>query len=242
MNNIMYSFILTTLAGLSTILGYGVIFIKGDKKKILAFSLAFASGVMAVICFTDLLPSSFSYLDDYYVIFRILIMLLFVVLGFFLSSLFERYLPLQFNNNNLFRIGFLTLLGIVVHNIPEGIVTFMVSQVDRDIGLSLAIAISLHNIPEGISIAVPLYYATGNKFKTFLMIFLAGFSELLGGIITFIFLKNIITDAFLGIIFSIIAGLMVNISLFNLLKEGCGYNKKMAFLGFIIGAIIIIIS
>ena len=134
------------------------------------------------------------------------------------------------------------MLGIIVHNIPEGIITFMVSQVDKNIGLALAIAISMHNIPEGISISIPFYYSTKNKMYTFILVLLAGCSELIGGVISFIFFKNIITNTVLGIIFSLIAGIMLNISLFNLLKESYQYDAKNSIIGYLVGALVMIAS
>lgn len=241
MSNILYSFLLTTFAGLSTLMGYFAIFIKGDKNKIISFSLSFASGVMGAICFIDLIPSAFSYLDDYLLLFRILYILLFIILGFFISSLMDKHFSFE-KNGSLYRVGFLTMLGIIIHNIPEGIITFMVSQADKGIGLSLAIAISLHNIPEGISIAIPLYYSTKKKFDTFMLVLIAGCSELIGGLLSFLLFRNLITDNFLGIIFSLIAGIMLNISLFNLAKESLVYNKKMSYIGFVAGALVMICS
>lgn len=241
MNNILYSFILTIISGLSTLIGYFAIFIKGDKNKIISFSLSFASGIMTTICFIDLIPSAFSYLNNYWIIFRILYILLFIVIGFFISSLMDKHLSLD-NNGSLYRVGFLTMLGIILHNIPEGIITFMVSQVDKSIGLSLAIAISLHNIPEGISISIPLYYSTKRKFYTFMLVFIAGCSELVGGVVSYILFKDMISNNLLGIIFSLIAGIMLNIGLFNLLQESREYSKKLAFLGFITGSLVMIVS
>lgn len=241
MNNIMYSFILTIFSGLSTLIGYFAIFIKGDKNKIVSFSLSFASGVMATICFIDLIPSAFSYLNKFVLLFQVLYILCFIIIGFIISSLFDKHLSFE-RNDSLYRVGFLTMLGIIVHNIPEGIITFMVSQVDKSIGLSLAIAISLHNIPEGISISIPLYYSTKKKLKTFILVLIAGCSELIGGVLTFFFLNDFITDNLLGIIFSIIAGIMLNISLFNLLKEGYCYNKKISYAGFLMGMLVMIVS
>lgn len=242
MSNVLYSLILTSLAGLSTLIGYFAIFIKGDKNKIISFSLAFASGVMSIICFIDLIPSAHNYLNNYVLVFRILYILCFIILGFYLSSFFDKHLTFNTNNNSLYRVGFLTMLGIIIHNIPEGIITFMVSQVDKSIGLTLAIAISLHNIPEGISISIPLYYSTKNKLYTFMLVLIAGCSELIGGVISLIFFKDFITDTILGIIFSLIAGIMLNISLFNLLKESYQYNKKISFIGYLLGGIVMIIS
>ena len=242
MDNILYSFILTSLAGLSTLIGYFTIFIKGDKNNIISFALSFASGVMSIICFIDLIPEAYNYLENYVIIFRILYILCFIILGFLISNFFDKHLLKNSSNDSLYKIGFLTMIGIIIHNIPEGIITFMVSQVDKKIGMSLAIAISLHNIPEGISIAIPFYYSTKNKLLTFVLVLLAGCSELFGGLLTFIFFKNLMSEHIFGIIFSIIAGIMLNISIFNLLKESREYNNKISIIGFIAGAIVMISS
>ena len=119
----------------------------------------------------------------------------------------------------------------------------MVSGVNFRLGMELAIAISMHNIPEGISIAIPIFYGTNNKIKTFFMVLIAGFSELFGAIICYLFLKNIITNIFIGINFSFIAGIMINISIKELLPEAILYkNNKLVFLGIIFGSITMILS
>ena len=242
MSKILTSFILTSLAGLSTLLGYFVIFFKGDKDKIICFSLSFASGVMVTISVIDLIPSSFSYLFSYQLFFRILIMAFFFVLGVFLSF----YLSFKIDkksNNSLKKVGMISMLAIVLHNIPEGIITFLVSSVNVNLGIKLSLAISLHNIPEGISIAVPLYYATGKKLKVFFVVLLSSLSEILGAILCFLFLKNIINDFFIGICFSLIAGIMINISFSEILPEAFKYHEnKICYLGFILGVIVMIIS
>jgi len=242
MNKVISSFILTSLAGFSTIIGYFVIFLKGNKDKIITFSLSFASGVMLTISIIDLIPSSFSYLNDYQFIFRLLLILFFFILGVFISS----YISLKVDKtsqNSLKKVGIISMLAIILHNIPEGIITFMVSKVDFNLGIKLALAISMHNIPEGISIAIPYYYATKKKLKTFWMVLVSGISELLGAIICYLFLENYITNFLIGACFSIIAGIMINISLTELLKESFKYKEnKLTYLGFLVGSLVMIIS
>ena len=238
---ILSSFILTSLAGLSTILGYFIIFFKGDKKKIITFSLAFAAGVMLTISVTDLIPSSFNYLSNYNLVFRLLLMSFFFVLGVFLS--FYISLKVPSGEDSLKKVGIISMLAIILHNIPEGIITFMVSGVNFNLGIKLAIAISLHNIPEGISIAVPLYFATKKKFKTFIYVLISGFSEILGAVLCFLFLQNLINNFLIGCVFSLIAGIMINISLSELLPESLKYQKKkLVFLGFFIGFLVMFLS
>jgi len=240
MNNFISSFILTSMAGLSTIIGFFIIFLPFNKDKIIAFSLAFSSSVMFTISIIDLIPSSSAYLNNYNVIFKVLLIMFFLILGICMSNYISHKVD---NDNNLKKIGIVSLIAIILHNIPEGIITFMVSGVNLSLGIELAIAIGMHNIPEGVSIAIPLYYATNKKLKTFIIVLIAGLSEVVGALICFIFLKNIINDFFIGIIFSIISGIMINISLTELLPGALSYqNKKLVTIGLVLGSLVMIIS
>lgn len=240
MNKIVISFLLTIFAGLSTLIGYFMIFIKGDKEKIITFSLSFSASVMITLSFIDLIPLSLNYLNNYMFFLKFLIFIFFFLLGIYLSFFLSHQID---NHNSLKKIGIISLLTIILHNIPEGIVTFIISGIDLNLGISLGIAIGLHNIPEGISIAIPIYYGTNNKLKTFIIVFVAGLSEVLGAVVCFLFLSNCINNFFIGVIFAIISGMMINISISELLPEVLKYKKnKFIILGLIIGAIVIIIS
>ena len=134
------------------------------------------------------------------------------------------------------------MLAIILHNIPEGIATFLTANKDISLGLSLAIAITLHNIPEGISIAIPIYYATKNKSKSLLYTFISALSEPFGALLAFIFLKNIITDNIMGYLLSFIAGIMIHISLCELLPNSLKYKKKKyTYFFFILGIIFMLL-
>ncbi len=237
---ILYPFILSFIASISTVLGYFIIYLKCNIKKIIIFSLSFSSSVMITISLTDLLPSSFIYLSGFVFFYRILIMFFFLILGIFLSY----YITLKVNNNNsLERIGIISMLTIILHNIPEGIITFIVSKANINLGLKLSIAIGLHNIPEGISIAIPLYYAIRNKEKTFIIVLIAGLSELFGSILAYLFLSKYINNLVIGCMFSLTAGIMLNISLSEILKEAIKYKeKKYLILGLLLGTTIMLLS
>ena len=240
MNKVLYPFILSFIASISTILGYFIIYLKCNIKKIITFSLSFATSVMITISLTDLIPSSFVYLSEFVFFYRVLILFFFLILGIFLSY----YISLKVDSNNsLERVGIISMLAIILHNIPEGIITFMVSKVNLNLGLKLAIAIGLHNIPEGISIVVPLYFATKKKLKTFLIVLISGLSELLGSILAYLFLSQYINTLIIGCIFSLTAGIMLNISLTEILKEAIKYKeKKYLILGLLLGPIVMLLS
>ena len=250
MNNTVFAFVLTIIAGFSTMIGSLLIFIKKkNHDKIVISSLSFAAGVMITVSITDLVPESMvllrSNLQDINIV---LISFLSVILGIVISMLIDYYLPdnpsKQVSNSSLFRVGLISMVAIILHNIPEGIATFVATKSDINLGITLAIAIAMHNIPEGISISIPIYYATKSKKTSLLYTFISAMSEPFGALLAFIFLKNFINDVLLGILFSIIAGIMLQISFCELLPSVKKYkdNKLIKITFFIIGIIFMLLK
>lgn len=244
MNNVHYAFILTIIAGLSTMLGTIFIFLKKRNDNIIIASLSFASGVMITVSFTDLMNESFHLLINLFPKFpAFLYMLIFVVIGILFSISIDKYIPTKNSSGNLYRVGIFSMLAIIIHNIPEGIATFMATNSNIMLGISLTLAIALHNIPEGISISIPIYYATNSHFKAIFYTFISGISEPFGALLTYLFLSNFINDRIMGCLFGIIAGIMIHISIYELLPTANSYNKKgIVFLFFIIGVLFMIIN
>lgn len=240
----LYPFILTTLAGLATMIGTIPIFIKiKNKDSLIAAACAFASGVMICVSIFDLIPESINYLrNNINSLLVIIISFISIMIGVFLSMGMDRIIDKVSDNSNLFKVGILAMIAIILHNIPEGIVTFIVSNRNIMLGISICIAIALHNIPEGISIAIPLYYSTGSKFKAIMYTLISAMSELVGAIITYLFLGKYITETILGILFSFIAGIMIQISFSKLIPTGKDYDKMKSKVFFIVGFIFMIIS
>lgn len=237
--NIYNSFLLTIIAGFSTIIGYFVIYLKNNKNIIIK-SLSFSSSVMLTISLIDLIPESYNLLNNIKTMPLILIILISLNIGIILSILIKKIIP--DTNDKLYKVGVISMLTIIIHNIPEGMATFIAANTNINLGIKLTIAIALHNIPEGISIAVPIYYSTKSKLKAFLYTTISGLSELFGAIITYIFLKSFINNIILGILFSIIAGIMIHISIKELLLTSLSYNnKKYTYIYFITGIIFVFI-
>lgn len=242
MNKVMYSFLLTSIAGISTMIGSILILFKYKNiNKIITSSLAFASGVMMSVSIFDLIPEGLTSIKLVYnPTFSFLLMLTFINIGIIISTLINKFLP---NYNELYKIGIISMIAIILHNIPEGMITFITSNLDITIGLTLTIAIALHNIPEGISISIPIYYATNSKSKAFLYTFIAGLSEILGALIAFLFFNTFSNDLFIGFLSSIIAGIMLHISLFELIPTSFKYkNNKITFLFFGVGVLFMLIT
>lgn len=146
-------------------------------------------------------------------------------------------------SNQLLRLGLFSALAIAIHNFPEGLATFIAAIEDVGLGLSIALAIAIHNIPEGVAIAVPVYYATKSHKKAFSYSLLAGLAEPLGAIIGYAVLYTIFTESAFGIIFASVAGIMVYISLDELLPSAEKYGQHhMAMVGLISGMIVMALS
>lgn len=237
MSNIYISFILTIIAGFSTIIGYFSIYIKNNN--IIIKSLSFSSSVMLFISLFDLIPQTYILLNNTIKIIPLLLIILISInIGIIISLLIKDSIPIS--NDVLYKVGIISMISIIIHNIPEGMATFISTNTNINLGIKLTIAITLHNIPEGISIAIPIYYSTKSKLKAFVYTALSGMSELIGALIAYLFIKP--SNIMLGILFSIIAGIMIHISIKELLFTALSYNKrKYTYIYFIIGLIFIIL-
>lgn len=125
----------------------------------------------------------------------------------------------------LARMGVFTAVAIAIHNFPEGFATFAAALKEPTLGLSIAIAIAIHNIPEGMSVAIPVYYATGSRMKAFVYSLLSGFAEPLGALLGYLVLRPFLNDFVFGIIFAAVAGIMIYISFDELLPTARRYGK-----------------
>jgi ZIP family zinc transporter len=154
------------------------------------------------------------------------------------------------HNHKLMRMGMFTALAIAIHNFPEGLATFLAALEDPSLGIPIAIAIALHNIPEGISVSVPIFYATGNRKKAFIYSFLSGLAEPVGAGIAYLGLRfffggdaGVIPSQVMGILFGGVAGIMVYISLDELLPTSRAYGKGHdSLLGLVAGMLVMALS
>lgn len=237
---------LSFLAGLSTIIGaFIVFFTKADNNKLITFALSFSAGVMISISLTDLFPSAQATLIKHQgKMYGIFFSLIFLVIGSILALLIDSLtITEKTSNNSMYKIGFVTMLTMFLHNLPEGIATYVSGYNNISLGIYIALAISLHNIPEGISVAMPIYYSTKKRFNAFKFTFISGMAEPLGAFLAFLFLKPYINDLILSISFALVTGIMLFISFYELIPEArkSGYNKIYLF-SLLLGICIIPIS
>ena len=246
--NVLFAFGLTLFAGLSTGIGSAMAFFtKRTNTRFLSGALGFSGGVMIYLSFTEILGKSTAALtkalgDPVKGTWA-------AVGGFFAGmvviAVIDRLVPSYENphevqrieemteekmteqqqeNKKLLRMGMFTALAIAIHNFPEGLATFAAAMQDPHLGISIAVAIAIHNIPEGISVSVPIYYATGSRKKAFWYSFLSGISEPIGALIGYTLLQAFFSEGVFGVVFSAVGGIMVFISLDELLPTAREYD------------------
>ena len=262
---VLTAFLLTLFAGLSTGIGSAIAFLaKRTNTAFLSLALGFSAGVMIYVSFMELLPSSIQALTEVHGEGRAK---LYAVLSFFggilLILLIDKLIPHNENPHemhrveeisqarqtphkptaHLLRVGVITALVLAIHNFPEGMVTFLAGLKDVSLALPIAIAIAIHNIPEGISVSVPVYYATGNRRRAFWLSFLSGLAEPAGALIGYLLLAPFLSDNLFGLLFGGIAGIMVFISLDELLPAAEEYGKHHhAIYGVVLGLAVMAFS
>ena len=232
--NSIFPLILSSIAGLSTVIGSVLVFFtKTKNNRFLTFSLGFSAGVMITVSFTDLFPAAQQAITKYHgkingILWSILFMLLGAIIAFLIDSFIpteeKSQVPKDDKNFGLFRVGLVSTIALMIHNFPEGITTFVSGYQDVALGISVTLAIALHNIPEGIAIAMPIYFATNSRAKSLKYSFLSGMAEPLGAFIAFLFLKPFINELVLGIVFAVVSGIMMYISFSELIPSSRQYG------------------
>jgi ZIP family zinc transporter len=251
--NILFAFGLTVFAGLAT--GIGSIMAFSSKKfnpKFLAGSLGFSAGVMIYVSLVEIFVKA---KDSLIAAHGVKSGNIYTVIAFFvgiaLIALIDKLIPSfenpheiknievknlnPANSKKLLRMGMFSALAIAIHNFPEGLATFMSVLTDPTLGISIAVAIAIHNIPEGIAVSVPIYFATKNRKKAFWLSFLSGLAEPVGAILGYFVFRTIFNDSTFGLIFAGVAGIMVYISLDELLPTAEEYGEHHIAIGGLIG-------
>ncbi|WP_449355522.1 zinc transporter ZupT [Virgibacillus natechei] len=263
MDDVLLAFLLTLFAGLATGIGsFIAFFAKTTNTKFLSFALGLSAGVMIYVSLIDIFfEAQDALIADLGEQSGSWLTVIAFFAGMLLIALIDRFIPKQSNPHEvkkvedmdkpgaaikdpeLMKMGVLTALAIGIHNFPEGIATFMSTLQDPTLGFAIAIAVAIHNIPEGIAVSVPIYYATGNKRKAFTLSFLSGLAEPAGALIAFLILMPFLNGVMFGIIFAMVAGIMVFISLDQLLPAAKKYDEShTSIYGVITGMAIMAIS
>ncbi|MBR6821419.1 MAG: ZIP family metal transporter [Bacilli bacterium] len=240
--NIWIPIIITSIAGLSTILGNILLFIDDKyKDRVISFSMGLAFIVMFLISIFDLIPEGIRLVSDSFNIYELFIYsLLLLLIGYVFVVFIDNRID---SDSKLFKIGILSMISLLIHNIPEGIICAISSVNDINLGFKMSFMIMLHNIPEGIVISLPIYYVTKSRGKALLYTVISSLGEIVGAIITVLFLYRYINDYIMYIVFIITAGIMITLSVSKILKEGISFKLfKWLILGVLVGFSIVVIT
>ena len=235
--------LMTTAAGLSTGLGgLAALFSRRPTDRLLSFSQGFAGGVMLTVSLSDMLPHA---VEEYLAVMNrsraVGAAVSLFSLGMLISLLLQNCLPEPRPEKlavaqgrsagrlvRAARSAIITTAVILLHNLPEGVLTLFTGYANPRFGLALTMAIALHNIPEGISVSIPVFYATGSRWKGVALSLVSGLAEPIGALAAFFFFREIITPLFLNGLIAAIAGIMCFVSISELLPASLSYGQKTA--------------
>jgi len=261
-NNVLFALGLTLFAGLSTGIGSLIGFMsKQFNPRFLTIALGFSAGVMIYVSMIEIFVKA---RDSLTVSFGGKMGYVLTVVSFFAGiaviALIDKLIPSYENpheinveqkikdstdeqKKKLMRMGMFSALAIGIHNFPEGLATFMSGLTNPTLGVSIAVAIAIHNIPEGLAVSAPIFYATKSRKKAFVLSFLSGLAEPIGALIGYFVLRSIFNETTFGVIFASVAGIMVYISLDELLPTAEEYGEHhLAIGGLIAGMFIMAVS
>lgn len=256
--------LLSLLAGLATSIGGALALHKRFlERPFLAVALAFAAGAMLFVSFVEIIPLGFDALSKNYDAKQASwIVYAAFFAGIALVALIDNLLPKSLNpseiegkeddlsssdkkvNKRLLRSGMLVAVVLALHNFPEGMSTFFATYQDVSAGIVLAIAIAIHNIPEGIAVAAPVYAATKSRKKAFWWATASGLAEPLGALVAFGLVSIFVPPELFGIMFGLIAGMMVFIAIDELLPGARRYqtDKHQVVYGLLGGMVVVALS
>ena len=254
--SVFHALLITTGAGLSTAIGSVLgLYSKRPSPAFLGFSLGFSAGIMVLVAFGELLPTAVAvpglgFAGAYGAFFSGMIIYFFIDLAIpheYIAQhdhVISRPDTVQgYPTEGIERTGFLVMIGITIHNFPEGMATFIGAMEDIRVGLALGIAIAIHNIPEGLAISAPVYIASGSRKKAFLWSFFSGVSEIMGALLAAAVLMPFLSETVMGIALAGVGGIMVAISLDELIPVAKMVDSEHSpILGVITGMVVMFVS
>ena len=248
MTQLVYAFALSFLAGAASAMG-GIcsFFIKKENLSALAVGLGFSAGVMIYVSFMEILPHAQNTLSALYGMEygKWLCVGLFFV-GTALAWGVDRFLPplhvrpgILDQSARLKQTGIFTAVALTLHNFPEGLATFFSTLDSMKLGISIALAVAIHNIPEGIAVALPIYHSTGSRKKAFWASAASGMAEPVGAVVGYFILHAVLQEAVLGILFAVVAGIMVYLALDELLPTAHDYGYGHQVIGGVLSGMLL---
>ncbi|MBL7183931.1 MAG: zinc transporter ZupT [Anaerolineae bacterium] len=247
-STIGFALLLSALAGLSTTVGSLLgIFIRKPGPRFMTLTLGFSAGAMILVSFVELLPGGIEAVG-----FALAHLAFFggMVAMFLVDALIphdymaeHHHTEEEKRQGQLLKTGLFVALGIGIHNFPEGMASFAGALESRELGTAIAFAVAVHNIPEGLAVSAPIYAATGSRGKAFLWSFLSGLAEPVGAGLAALVLMPFLNETVLGIVLAAVAGIMVFISLDELVPVARSFGEEhLSIVGVVAGMVVMALS
>jgi ZIP family zinc transporter len=256
-SDVGFALLLSALAGLSTTIGSLLaLFVREPGSRLMTLTLGFSGGVMILVSFVELLPGGIDALGfaPANLVFFGGMMAMFLIDALIPHDYMAEHHHTEVGGvsapdaqdalrSRLLKAGLFVALGLGIHNFPEGMATFATSLSDPQLGIAIAVAIAFHNIPEGLAVSAPVYAATGNRRKAFWWSFLSGVAEPVGALLAAAVLMPFLNEAVLGGLLSAVAGIMVFISIDELLPVSRAYGEEhLSIVGIVGGMAVMALS
>jgi ZIP family zinc transporter len=241
--------LLSTMAGLSTTIGSLIgIWVTRPGPRFMSFTLGFSGGVMILVSFVELLRhgiESVGFMPAHLAFFGGMLIMFLIDVRTPHNHMMERHRlrVRDHRERRLLKAGLLTALGVGIHNFPEGVASLAGTLHNQRLGIAVSAAIALHNIPEGLAISAPVSAATGRRRTAFMWSFLSGLAEPVGAAVAALLLVPVLNEAVLGYVLSAVAGLMVFISLDELVPVACSFGEEhLPIIGAAVGMFVMSLS
>lgn len=232
--NLFWIILLSSLISLiGTMLGASIgTFVKNPSKRFISSIMAFAGGLMLSVVVFDLIPEAVEHAGFWY-------SLIFYLVGMAIIYLIEKVTS---GNDAYSKMAFVTALGLMIHNFPEGVIMGCSILASKNLGIKMSIIIALHDVPEGLAVTVPLIASNKGLGRIFLYVFITALPTAFGAALG-VLIGNV-SELFLGICLSLASGIMLYVVFGELLPKsndlysGIGNTISVLF-GVTIGLILV---
>lgn len=243
--------LLSSLAGLATGVGALIVVLFGrPSTRFLSAMLGFAAGIMLAISAFDLLPEAEQLGGPLNAVIGL-------ALGAALMAGLDAVLPHihrgfksseglldtngglhgELNCSSLLKCGLFLLVGIALHNLPEGLAIGAGYTSSFTLGTVIVISLALHNVPEGMVTSTPLLLGGMERWRVVLLTTLAGMMTPIGTVIgAMLFGLN---GGFVSVALAFAAGAMIYIVSDELIPQSHQYHSHTANIGLLAGFILV---
>ncbi len=240
------SLFITFLLGLFLVVGIIFSFFLKKKRKVLDYIFSLAFSLLIMLMVFDLLKEAL----EVFGFGKLYLFIIFSLIGFLIFKVLDHFIPdhhdhLKTNKEvreNIHHIGLLSIIVLIIHNIIEGMAIYFVTLSNMSLGVMMSIGVGIHNLPLGVMIG-SVYYQSDAKKSLRLPMFLLSISTFLGGLIPYMFGLTSASNTFMGILLSLVLGMLFYLVFFELLpKVKDTKNKNMTIYGLISGVLIFLLT